>query len=131
MLSTALTIEFRLPAALQLLNDLRRQGCPIESSELMHALAILVLGGVRFISSVGRYEVSSKKGQHVVPSPDGWSVRKAGSSRVTRTYSTQHDAIDAATQIARNQRTEVYVHGRDGRIRERNSYGNDSYPPAG
>jgi len=73
----------------------------------------------------------AKKGQHVVPSSDGWSVRKAGSSRVTRTYSTQGDAIDAATQIARNQRTEVYVHGRDGRIRERNSYGNDPYPPRG
>jgi hypothetical protein len=75
--------------------------------------------------------MSAKKGQHVVPAPDGWSVRKAGSSRATRTYSTQQDAISAATQIARNQRTEVYVHGRDGRIRERNSYGNDPHPPTG
>lgn len=75
--------------------------------------------------------MSSKKGQHVVPSSNGWSVRKAGASRATRTYTTQQDAISAATEIARNQRTEVYIHGRDGRIRERNSYGNDPYPPRG
>jgi len=75
--------------------------------------------------------MNGKKGQHVVPSAEGWSVRKTGSPRVTRTFSTQQDAIDAATRIARNQRTEVYVHGRDGRIRERNSYGDDTYPPRG
>ncbi len=75
--------------------------------------------------------MGNKKGQHVVPSPNGWSVRKAGSSRATRTYTTQQDAISAATQIARNQRTEVYIHGRDGRIRERNSYGTDPHPPRG
>jgi hypothetical protein len=74
----------------------------------------------------------AKKGQHVVPSSSGgWSVRKAGSSKATKTYLTQQDAIDAATQIARNQKTELYVHGRDGRIRERNSYGNDPHPPRG
>lgn len=64
-------------------------------------------------------------------SAGGWSVRKAGASRATRTYSTQQDAISASTQIAQNQRTEVYIHGRDGRIRERNSYDNDPYPPCG
>jgi hypothetical protein len=75
--------------------------------------------------------MSVRRGQHVVPSSEGWSVRKAGSSRVTRTYATKQDAVDAATRIAQNQRTEVYVHGSDGRIRERNSYGNDPYPPRG
>ena len=37
----------------------------------------------------------------------------------------------ATFDIARNQHTEVYIHGRDGRIRERDSYGNDPYPPKG
>jgi hypothetical protein len=67
----------------------------------------------------------SRKGQHVVPSESGWSVRKAGASRASSTHATQQEAIAAATQIARNQRTELYVHGRDGRIRDRSSYGND------
>ena len=67
----------------------------------------------------------SKKGQHVVPSAGGWSVRKAGAGRASSLHATQSDAIEAATRVARNQKTELYIHGRDGRIRERNSYGND------
>lgn len=66
-----------------------------------------------------------KRGQHVVPSTHGWSVRRAGASRASSVHATQQEAIDAATAIARNQRTELYIHGRDGRIRERNSYGSD------
>lgn len=73
----------------------------------------------------------AKKGQHVVPSTNGWSVRKAGASRASSNHTTQQEAIAAATIIARNQKTELYIHGRDGRIRERNSYGNDAYPPKG
>lgn len=73
----------------------------------------------------------SQLGQHVVPSVEGWGVRKAGSSRVTRIYTTQKEAIAAATRIAQNQKTELYIHGSDGRIRERNSYGNDPLPPRG
>lgn len=73
----------------------------------------------------------SKKGQHVVPSADGWSVKKAGASRASSKHATQQEAVTAATQIARNQKTELYIHGRDGRIRERNSYGSDPHPPKG
>ncbi|HJR57086.1 MAG TPA: DUF2188 domain-containing protein [Rhizomicrobium sp.] len=73
----------------------------------------------------------SKKGQHVVPTTGGWSVKKAGSPRATSTHTTQSEAIATATQLARNQKTEVYVHGRDGRIRERNSFGKDPFPPKG
>ena len=65
------------------------------------------------------------KGQHVVPNGGKWSVRKAGSSRATGTFSTQKEAIEAGTRIARNQGTELYIHRENGRIRDRNSYGND------
>lgn len=73
----------------------------------------------------------AKKGQHVVPSAKGWSVKKAGASRASSVHTTQKDAINAATKVAQNQKTELYIHGRDGRIRERNSYGNDPHPPRG
>ena len=73
----------------------------------------------------------SSKGQHVVPSPDGWSVKRAGAARASSTHATQQEAVDAATRIARNQKTELYIHGRDGRIRERNSFGRDPHPPRG
>lgn len=70
----------------------------------------------------------TKKGQHVVPSGDGWSVKKAGAAKASSTHANQEAAIQAATRIARNQQSAVYVHGRDGRIRLRNSYGKDPSP---
>lgn len=73
----------------------------------------------------------SKSGQHIVPHADGWSVRRAGASRATSTHPTQAEAIKAGSEIARNQQTELYIHGVDGRIRERNSYGKDPHPPKG
>jgi uncharacterized protein YdaT len=73
----------------------------------------------------------AKRGQHVVPNNRGWAVKRAGASKASSTHSTQDEAVREATRIARNQRTEVYIHGRDGRIRERNSYGRDPYPPRG
>lgn len=71
------------------------------------------------------------KSQHVVPREDGWAVKAAGSTRVTKVFDTQRDAINAARRIAQNQRGELVVHGRDGRIREKRSYGSDPFPPRG
>jgi hypothetical protein len=72
-----------------------------------------------------------KAGQHVVPSGSKWSVRKAGASRASGTFMTQNEAITHARSVAQNQKTELFIHGRDGRIRERNSYGQDTHPPKG
>ena len=73
----------------------------------------------------------SKRNQHVVPHSDGWAVRGAGSQRASSIHRTQREAIDSGREIARNQRTELLIHGRDGRIRERDSHGNDPFPPKG
>ena len=73
-----------------------------------------------------------KHNQHVTHhSNGGWQVKSAGSSRATKVVNTQAEAIKIATQIAKNQRSELVIHGRDGRIREKNSYGNDPFPPRG
>ena len=69
--------------------------------------------------------------QHVVKREDGWAVKKEGADRDTSHHPTQKEAIDAATEIAKNQKSEVFIHDRQGKIRERNSYGNDPYPPPG
>jgi len=71
------------------------------------------------------------KNQHVVPHAGGWAVRGAGNSRATSVHETQSGAISQAREIARNQGSELLVHGRNGRIRERDSYGSDPYPPKG
>jgi hypothetical protein len=73
----------------------------------------------------------SKAGQHVVPNGGKWSVRRAGASRASSTFGTQQEAIATARNIARNQKTELYIYGQDGRIRERTSYGQDPHPPKG
>ena len=75
--------------------------------------------------------VMLKKGQHVVPNGGKWSVRSAGAARVSGTYATQQEAVEKAKEKARDQKTDLYIHGRDGRIRERNSYGRDPFPPKG
>jgi uncharacterized protein YdaT len=71
------------------------------------------------------------KNQHVVPHPDGWAVKSEGSQRASSGHRTQEEAMQRAREIAQKQEAELFIHGRDGRIRERNSYGNDPFPPRG
>lgn len=73
----------------------------------------------------------SKKNQHVVPHGNDWAVRGAGNSRATSIHETQSEAANAARRIAENQGSEVVIHRPDGRIRDKDSYGNDPYPPKG
>jgi hypothetical protein len=74
--------------------------------------------------------VAKKPGIHVVPNPDGgWNSKKEGASRASRHFDTQKDAIEAARETARRDKTELSIHGKDGRIREKDSYGNDPNPP--
>ena len=72
-----------------------------------------------------------KRNQHVVPHDGGWAVRGAGSQRATSVHPTQREAIDVGREIARNQGSELFIHGRDGQIRERDSLGNYPFPPRG
>ncbi|MCZ0953377.1 MAG: DUF2188 domain-containing protein [Rhodospirillaceae bacterium] len=67
---------------------------------------------------------------HVVPRGKKWAVRKTGVERVTRRFDTQQEAIKAARGIARKQGGEVFIHGWDGRIRRRDSHGNDNISPS-
>ncbi|MFC3694143.1 DUF2188 domain-containing protein [Chenggangzhangella methanolivorans] len=73
----------------------------------------------------------SGKNQHIVPHDEGWAVRGEGNSRATSVHDTQREAIEHGREIARNQGSELLIHGRDGRIRERDSHGNDPFPPKG
>ena len=66
-----------------------------------------------------------KKAVHVVPSGGKWLVKKEGSASAASTHRTQAAASKKGRTIAKQNKTELFVHGRDGRIRERNSYGSD------
>ena len=71
-------------------------------------------------------------GTHVVTNPNGgWSVKKSGATKSSRNFVTQREAIAYARDKAKKSSGELYIHRTDGRIRERNSYGNDPFPPKG
>jgi Uncharacterized protein conserved in bacteria (DUF2188) len=71
-----------------------------------------------------------KKNQHVTPHPNGgWQVKGAGNSKATVITETQQQSINHAIPIAKNNHSEVVIHGKNGQIRDKDSYGNDSVPP--
>lgn len=72
-----------------------------------------------------------KKNQHVVPNGDNWAVKGEGNSKNTRITQTQKEAISIARTIARKEQSELVIHGKDGQIRQKDSYGNDPFPPKG
>lgn len=62
---------------------------------------------------------------------DGWGVKPEGSHNDIAKFSTQAQAWNFAQQLGRMTHSEAFLQGRNGRIRERNTYGNDPYPPQG
>ena len=62
---------------------------------------------------------------HVVPSQKGWKVEVEGGSRPRSTHATQAEAAQAARDLARKNKSELLIHGRDGRVRDRSTYGQD------
>ena len=68
---------------------------------------------------------------HVVRRENGWAAIKSGAERVSFIAPTQKEVIARSTQIAKAEHRELFIHGTDGKIRERNSYGNDPFPPRG
>lgn len=62
---------------------------------------------------------------------DVWGNRRQGykitrdNEVVSNGWIRQSDAIEEATDIAKAAQAELVIHGHDGRIRARNSYGHD------
>ncbi len=76
--------------------------------------------------------MTSKRDVHVTPRPDGdWNVIRDGAERPSSVHDTQAEAEARGRGLARGDEVEFFLHGRDGRIRERDSYGNDPHPPRG
>lgn len=69
------------------------------------------------------------KNVHVVPHGDGWAARTENSSKVLKEFDTKSQATDYARNVAKNQHSELVIHGLNGRIQDKDSFGNDSCPP--
>ncbi len=70
------------------------------------------------------------KNQHVTPHPDGgWQVKGEGNEKATVVTTTKAEAVEKGREIAKNQGSELVIHGKDGKIQDKDSYGNDPCPP--
>jgi hypothetical protein len=65
------------------------------------------------------------RNQHVVSLAAGWAVEAEGASKPVAVFKTQSEAWERAKSIARKERSEAFLHARDGQIRARNTYGHD------
>ncbi len=70
------------------------------------------------------------KRQHVIPTlRGGWAVRNIGARRASRVFETQSDAVAYAKEKARSEGAVLYIHGKDGLVKDRIAYGEDPLPP--
>lgn len=65
------------------------------------------------------------KNQHVVAHERGWAIEAEGATDPSRVFKTQGEAWEKAKAIARRERAEALLHGKNGEIRARNAYGSD------
>jgi len=69
---------------------------------------------------------------HVVRGNSGGSqIRVEGTTRARSIHQTQAEALKAGRDIARKNTSELLVHGRDGKIRERSTFGHDPHRTKG
>ena len=68
---------------------------------------------------------------HTTPNKNGAGWTNTSAGQTLGTYATQAEAETAGRSHAQTTRAEHHIHGRDGKIREKNSYGGDPHPPRG
>lgn len=56
---------------------------------------------------------------------NGWQVKVAGNERASKVCSTQAQGKEYGIGLAKKLNAEFTLHGQNGQIREKNSYGND------
>jgi hypothetical protein len=91
-------------------------------------------GSKSFNPKAGGVSMAGKKGPsvHVVPSktqPGKFVVKEAGKPQPVTRPASQSASIAKAVPIAKQNKSEVVIHRRDGTIRDSDSYGRDPNPP--
>ena len=82
-----------------------------------------------FCSMEGK--MSKKDDYHVVPNSErgGWDVKRENADRASGHFERKSDAMERGRELARDRKTELVEHGRNGRIQDSDSYGSDPFPP--
>jgi hypothetical protein len=68
---------------------------------------------------------------HILPHHDGWAVQREGAHRPVRVFDLKPQAERLARRLARKAKVELFIHDHHGHIINRDSFGNDPFPPAG
>lgn len=67
---------------------------------------------------------------HVFNNQHGeWSVKKSGSEKAIKVFVTREKAVAFAREKSKQERNDLVIHSKDGRIQSKDSYGNDPNPP--
>jgi hypothetical protein len=72
----------------------------------------------------------ARKERHVVSNPNGgWDSKKNNAERASKHFETKKEAMDWSREKVRQEKSELIPHGKDGKIQNPNSHGNDPNPP--
>lgn len=73
--------------------------------------------------------MAKKPAIHVVPSEKGFGVKVEGNSKLSKDFNTKEQAKSYGASRAKDEKTELVIHRKDGTIENKNSFGNDPNPP--
>lgn len=70
------------------------------------------------------------KNIHITHRENGsWAVIGEKDKKASSLHNTQRAAIKTGRPLAQNNKSEIVIHDRENRIRDKDSYGNDPSPP--
>jgi hypothetical protein len=76
--------------------------------------------------------MTKRKTWDVEPRADGtWAVQREGTSHADSLRQNKPAAVARGADLGRRNHGELRIKGRDGKIQDERTYGNDPYPPRG
>tara|TARA_B100001964_G_scaffold235678_1_gene296175 strand:+ start:641 stop:871 length:231 start_codon:yes stop_codon:yes gene_type:complete len=69
------------------------------------------------------------KNIHLIPFNNKWAVKKEGSKNIISRHRLKSSADKKARNLARKYKVELVIHKKNGVIQDKDSFGNDTFPP--
>lgn len=70
----------------------------------------------------------TKKNVHVTHRKDDgkWQVKKEGNEKASKLVDTKKEAEKVGRELAKKEKSELVIHNKDGKISDKDSFGNES-----
>jgi len=75
--------------------------------------------------------MADKKRIHVTPKGDDWAVQREGGKKASGVHDRKKEAIEQGRNLAKQDKGQLLIHGKDGKIQEERTYRKDPFPPEG